>query len=481
MERIIDTLFEIFPAAERAFILLRDAAGELTPVAARKRQADAAAPEEVAVSRSIVDDVVRNRRAVLSSDALSDDRFQNQVSVVNLSIRSLMCAPLAVGEEIVGVLQVDTSQGIRTFTQEDLKVLSGIAAQAAISVKNAQLYESLEMETSRRTSLERYFSPNMVELMMSGDVASELGGRTYRGTVFFSDIIGFTEISESMRPEDVVSNLNRYFQIMQKLIYDNGGNVDKFGGDAIMAFWSVPKYVEGDELRSVLTGVQMQAKVWPFNLELVAEGQRPIHMGIGINTGEFVAGNIGSEDKIEFTLIGDNVNLAARIEERAGRHQVLVSESTWERIRDRVCAVRLPAVGFKGKSGESTIYSIRGAQRSEEEWALAIPCHVDGPSGNGAGVLIAMSGSGAERQVVLNTTGDAQPGQTLELRLACPEWHAPLALQGRVMARSDLEVGAGLTYGRIVLGALQGTASLEMLCPGACLCTECSWEEMARG
>ena len=112
-------------------------------------------------------------------------------------------------------------------------------------------------------------------------------------------------------------------------------------------------------------------KLWPFNLQLCAEGQQPVHMGIGLNSGEFIAGNIGSEDKIEFTLIGDTVNLTARIEHLAGRYQVLVSEATWAPIQDLVCAVRLPPVMVKGKSHPVILYSIRAIHdRRQGECAL---------------------------------------------------------------------------------------------------------------
>ena len=109
-----------------------------------------------------------------------------------------------------------------------------------------------------------------------------------------------------------------------------------------MAFWGVPYQAAGDEHNAVLTAMLMQQHLWFLNLSLQTEQTPLIHMGIGINTGEFVAGNIGSKDKIEFTLIGDAVNLAARIEAFAGRYQMLIAETTWQAIRQQVGAVRMP-------------------------------------------------------------------------------------------------------------------------------------------
>ena len=306
--------------------------------------------------------------------------------MVDLSIRSMMCAPLLASDEILGLIQVDTCTIPHGFTAEDLQILTGISAQAAVAVKNLQLYEAIEAETARRISLQRYFSPGLVDMLMSGDVTAALGGDAYQGTILMADIIGFTAMSEKMPPTQVVAKLNRYFTIMQKVVYDHGGNVDKFDGDGLMAFWGVPRPGEQDASNAVLTAIRMQEKLWPFNLHLGAEGQQPVHMGIGLNSGEFVAGNIGSEDKIEFTLIGDTVNLAARIERLAGRYQVLVSEATWLPIKELVCAVRLPPVVVKGKSQPVTLYAIRAIyDRSQGRCALALPCRVLDAQGTGIG------------------------------------------------------------------------------------------------
>jgi len=273
---------------------------------------------------------------------------------------------------------------------EDLQVLTGLSSQVAIAVKNAQLNKEIEAETAKRTSIQRYFSPKFVDMLMSGDVTTALGGDTYRGTILFADIIGFTTMSEAMSPADVLAKLNRYLTIIQKLIYENNGNVDKVSGDGIMAFWGVPHSDASDEANAVFTALQMQRHLWSFNLDLQAEHQPPIHMGIGLNTGDFIAGNIGSEDKIEFTLIGDHVNLASRIEHLSGRNQVLISETTWQPIKHLVSAVRLPPLMVKGKSTPIIVYSIRGmVSHVQKGYIMALPCHLLDEDGRhlGRGIL----------------------------------------------------------------------------------------------
>ncbi len=484
LHRILDCLFEIFPRAERAFIMLRDKEqGTLVPVVAKKRQDSPGQREEVAISHTIVNEVIAHKRSVLSFDALDDERFHRQASIINLAIRSMMCAPLLVGAEILGLIQVDTSTGLSSFTPEDLHVLTGISAQAAIAIKNMQLYEALEVETARRTSLARYFSPRLVELLMAGDLPTALGGNAYQGIVLFADIIGFTAMSEAMPPAQVMARLNRYFKVMQKLIYDHGGNVDKVSGDGLMAFWGVPDTAGHDVHDAVLTALRMQGHLWVFNLALTAENQPPIHMGIGLNSGEFVAGNIGSEDKIEFTVIGDTVNLAARIEGLAGRTQVLVSEATWSLIKSVACAVQLPPVRLKGKSRPETIYSVRAIQDpTDGRYVLAMPCQLLDATTRpvGQGVITSTTGVGKDLQLVLRTDTPLPLDGRLHLRLAMAEYHKSLTFSATVIASTQVSHTGTPAYTKGVLTDLDDEAAMAFFMPGCCLVTNHSWNELRR-
>ena len=478
LAKILACLFDIFPVAERAFIMLHDKdSGRLVPVVARMRHGTAEPLEEVAISQTIVNEVALHKRSILSRDALDDSRFNQNMSVVDLSIRSMMCTPLLINGEILGLVQVDTSTTPRGFTAEDLQVLTGISAQAAIAVKNLQLYEAIEAETARRISLQRYFSPGLVDMLMSGEVTAALGGDAYQGTILLADIIGFTAMSEKMPPARVVAKLNRYFTIMQKVIYAHGGNVDKFNGDGLMAFWGVPRPSAHDESDAVLTAIRMQQKLWPFNLQLCAEGQQPVHMGIGLNCGEFIAGNIGSEDKIEFTLIGDTVNLTARIERLAGRYQVLVSEATWLAIKDRVCAVRLPPVMVKGKSQPVILYSIRAIHdRRHGGCALALPCQVLDAHGTcmGHGILTGSSPSASGHCVMFNTSLPLASGDALTLQWVMPEYDEPLRLTTLVTSSTTIRHEGACSYSQALLTVTDGAAA-TFLTPGSCLTATQPW------
>jgi class 3 adenylate cyclase len=485
LERIVGCIFEIFPAADRLCVLMRERGSEaLVPVVARKRHEEAGRREEMPVSHAIIQEVITHKRAVLSFDALGDKRFERHASVINLSIRSMMCAPLLVGDELLGVMQVDSRSGPNLFLSEDLQILTGLSAQVAITVKNMQLYEAVQIETARRTSLQRYFSPGLVELLMSGNLSTTLGGSAYHGTILFSDIIGFTALSEALAPTDIVTRLNRYFSIMQRVIYERGGNVDKLNGDSIMAFWGVPYRKSDDERQAVLTALRMQQHLWVLNQALAAEHQLPIHMGIGINSGEFVAGNIGSEDKIEFTLIGDTVNLAARIEELAGRYQILIAETTWQSLRKELCAVRLPPVYVKGKSCPVTVYSVRALlEPSQSEAVMALPCDICDAHGQQAiavGMLIRQQRVGTRTQLHVHTDRPVERGTTYTLRLRLVEHHERLTMSARVESVTPSAEGIASPGMIAVLTVVAEQAAVDLLTPGNCLVTAYQWDQLER-
>ncbi len=486
MQKILDCLLDIFPEADRSFILLREPNSQkLIPVGVKQRHGEQDPDEELAISQSIIQEVLTNKRSILSVDAMGDDRFSQKASIINLSIRSMMCAPLLVGDELLGLIQVETNDNQQQFMPEDLQVLTGLSSQVAIAVKNAQLNEEIEVETAKRTSLQRYFSPKFVDMLMSGDVTTALGGHNYRGTILFADIIGFTAMSEAMAPTDVLAKLNRYLTIIQKLIYENDGNVDKVNGDGIMAFWGVPHNDASDEANAVYTALQMQRHLWSFNLDLQAENQQPIHMGIGLNTGDFVAGNIGSEDKIEFTLIGDHVNLASRIEHLSGRNQVLIAEATWQPIKHLVSAVQLPPLMVKGKSTPITIYSVRGMESHEQNgYIMALPCHILDENGRhlGRGMITDSTPLNNGLCLRLSTHMELEREAVLTLQVETVEYHRPLVSIVKVHSALMGAHGGGSSYTKAVLTLTpdQDEEMTDFLRPGSCVATNYTWNDLKR-
>ncbi len=205
-----------------------------------------------------------------------------------------------------------------------------------------------------------YVHPRLVDDLLAGKVA--LAGELRPATVLFADIRGFTALSERLKPEEVVTFLNRYLDLMVRAIVDAGGTVDKFIGDGIMAAFGAPLQIDEPDVRAVRAGLEMLEQLKVFNVEWTASGQSPMAIGIGIHSGDVVAGSIGSAKKMQYTLIGDTVNTASRIEEltKAAGAPLLVSEETWRRLNGRARGTSKGPMAVKGKSRPIEVFEVTG-------------------------------------------------------------------------------------------------------------------------
>ena len=197
-------------------------------------------------------------------------------------------------------------------------------------------------------------------LLESGDV--QLGGMRKKVCVFFSDIRGFTKFSENRSPEDVVSMLNEYFTVMVNVINRNGGVVDKFIGDAIMAVWGTPKSTGDDPFNAVKSCLEMRLGLATLNETRISRGEEPLLMGMGLHYGEAISGTVGSIDRMEFTVIGDTVNMASRIESstKSFGTDLLLSDDLAKSVEGRVILEAAGSVEVKGKSDALKLYKVRG-------------------------------------------------------------------------------------------------------------------------
>jgi len=343
--------------ANRGFLLLKDEGGELKPVATHAlTPAEAGAP----YSKTIVDNVLRERVPVLVLDATHDVRFASRDSLKALPLASVICVPIWDRDNIVGVIYVDKAEGTATFNEEDMYFLSAFANQAAVAITNAKLFDDVRREERLRTSLQRYMSPNIVDEMVQKGADLSLGGEKKRVTVLFCDIRGFTSMAEKEPVETIVSLLNEYFSAMSDVIFDNQGTLDKFIGDAVMAIYGAPLPVEDAAYKAVKTALEMRSKLGELNKKWKVAKRPEIHVGYGINTGEAIVGNIGSERRMEYTAIGDMVNVAARIEGETGNDQIFITEETFKALGDRVKTKKLTSTALKGKSEKVQIYEVTG-------------------------------------------------------------------------------------------------------------------------
>ncbi len=371
MDRLLNLIMDMVikvVGAERGFLMLKDKdTGELLVKVARNIEEELKDDMLYTISSGITSRVAREGKAILSTDAQIDERFYAQASVMDHNLRSLMCVPLKVKEEIIGIIYVDNRMVSGAFTEESVELLATFANQAAISIENARLFENVVNETKMRMNLQRYLSPNIANDIITKKEKIVLGGERVECSILFADICGFTSIAARFPPERIVNTLNEYFSAMAKIIFGNQGTLDKFIGDCVMALFGAPIFTPYSARNAVKTGLDMLRKLEELQKKWESGGNPSFSVRIGINTGEVIAGNIGSPDRMDYTVIGDNANLASRIESYAKPMTVLVSESTYIKIKDVVVAKKMKPILVKGKSWPVTTYEIISIQSSEEK------------------------------------------------------------------------------------------------------------------
>ena len=363
LAKILDTAFQLL-AADRGVVLLVEDDGSLRPRCVRTKRAGAATSEEVVLSTTILESVRRDKAAVLSSDASMDSRFSGAHSIIMQGIRSTMAVPLLQSGELFGIMVLDSQIATNAFTEKDLQLFQNVANQAAIAIQNGLFAKKLEKEAVTRERFQRLLSPAIADQVLSGRVEIAKGGELRDTTVLFTDIRGFTSMSESARPQDIVNMLNEYFEQMVEIVFKYEGTLDKFVGDEIMALYGSPVAHADDAYRAVKTALEMLRVLAEWNRKRVSEGEIPIHIGVGINCGEVVAGYLGSSRALEYTVIGDVVNTGARLCSVAKAGEIVVSEFVYARVKDHFEAIELPAAQVKGKSAALKIYKVVGERHS---------------------------------------------------------------------------------------------------------------------
>lgn len=321
-ERVVALIAEETPNGK----ILHD---RLFPIAVRTRDVRMEnSAEKLSVSRTITQKVMREKVALLSQDVTGDAQFSAVESIVLQGVRSTICAPLITESNVHGVIYADRLNPFSAFSPSDLELISAVAAQTAVTVETVKAHKRLAREEIARANYSRFMPEYVVKQLLENPDSFKLGGTNQTITILFADIRGFTAFSEREKPEKVVSILNRYFTAMSQIIFAHGGTLDKYIGDGLMAIFGAPTATPDDAKNAVKTAVAMQRRLAALNTELKSEGFRPVSIGIGLHTGEATVGYIGSEQRSEYTAIGDAVNLASRLESNARGEQILISEAT---------------------------------------------------------------------------------------------------------------------------------------------------------
>jgi adenylate cyclase len=372
MQQIVDETFALIKA-DRAVILLYDPDDDtLTPRFVKQKR-----DEEVKLSNSVLDEVKRSKQAVLCSDAMVDERFKTAKSIIMQGIRSTMAVPMLFNDELVGVFHIDSQLATGAFTEKDLLLFSGIAGQAAIAIQNNRLAKKIEHEAGTRAQFQRLLSPNLVDQIVSGALHLDQGGQRREVTMLFADIRGFTSMSERHTPEQMVQTLNEYFEVVVDVLFRTGGTLDKYVGDEIIGLFGAPVDLPDAPLRSVRAALGMFKALEEFNRVRQSQGRELVEIGIGLNSGPVIAGAIGSSQTLQYTVIGDAVNVAARLCSVARAGEIIVSQSTMAAVAPYVLAEAREPVRVKGKSEPLQIYRITGLR--DQGVPQVIPGQVTGP------------------------------------------------------------------------------------------------------
>ena len=357
--RVMDTVFEHIPV-DRGFLMLYDDDGNLKPRVVKYRHGGDEG--KITISKTIADRVVKDRVAILTSDAQIDPRFASGDSIRFHGIRSAMCAPLWRGDKVIGIIHIDSPMASNTFGEADLELLSALGNYAAIAIEQASLNKKIQQEKVRRERFEKYFSPRVAERIMS---EGEKEVQELEVTVVFADIVGFTPMAEKMEPQEVGQLLNEYFSRMADVVLEYDGTLDKFIGDCIMAVFGAPYPQEDHAERAVRVALEMRRRLTDLNKELAKDP--PIEMRMGINSGKVVAGPIGSHKRKEITVLGDTVNIASRIESMVAKAgQVVVGERTQELVKDSFELKDLGTVTLKGKKKAIRAFQVLSEKKVSE-------------------------------------------------------------------------------------------------------------------
>ncbi len=273
-----------------------------------------------------------------------------------------VAVPLLVGSRLIGTLDAANQAGAtRPFSDHDKRLLQALADYAAIAIENARLFRELEASKEREKShikglFERYVAPPVVDRLLANPEMAALGGTRQQITVLFADVRGFSALAEKMQPETLVKILNLHFDLSARAILEQGGTLDKFMGDAVMAFFNAPLLQPDHALCAARAALAMQHAIAQEHARLPHAAR--LNFGIGIATGDAVVGNIGTRQSMNYTVIGDCVNLARRLQENAQAGQILLDGWTYQRMRDDALVRPIGETRVKGRSSPLPVFEL---------------------------------------------------------------------------------------------------------------------------
>jgi adenylate cyclase len=377
LNTVMDMIFKYLPV-ERGLIILFDEEGN--PVPRLTKFIEGADAADIPISRTILKMVAEQQIALMTSNALEDARLLGGKSIAIHGIRSAMCVPLWNRQRVIGAVQVDSPIHIGRFTEEDLDLITALANFAAVAIERAQLAEKIEQERKIRSKMERYHSPAVIDEIVKGVIAAdETEIRNADVSILFADISGFTTVSETKKPEEVSEFLSNFFTAAVDAIFAYGGTLDKFIGDAVMAFFGAPIPQDDHADRAIMAGLMMQERIDEWNAERAQSGLPPVRIRIGINSGPAVVGNVGTEKRVDYTVLGSSVNIASRLESGVAQPgQLVISQNTLDRVIGSFDTEPLGEFALKGLQQKMPVFAVKMAQRVPKKTTASDTFHAVG-------------------------------------------------------------------------------------------------------
>ena len=316
----------------------------------------------VNISKTIALKAIHEKVAILSSNTRNDSRFDSSKSIFIYGITSAISVPIWAKDSIYGLIYVDTSSVAHVFSEKDLEIMSIIANFAGFSIEGINSLEKLNRERRLRSRLERYHSPAVVSRLMEfqdNNTGEIMPYRESEATVLFMDIVKFTSRAEKMTPIEVGIFLNNFFTEMTEIIFNNNGTLDKFIGDAVMAVFGIPLEFENHAELALTAALEMMRKLEVINSLLAAENR--IQVRIGIHSGKLISGDFGSPKRLDYTVLGNTVNIASRLESSiAGSDEIVVAETTYVTTRQKFIFEPLGEKKLHGISKPVKVYRLVG-------------------------------------------------------------------------------------------------------------------------
>jgi adenylate cyclase len=317
---------------------------------------------------------MQDRAPVITESAADDERLASG-SVRMQKVRSAICAPLLTGDQssivqqpeassqqpgsvVLGALYADTITRPTPFSEEEAAALMAFAGLAAVAIARARLAEEAARERELRRGFERFFAPSVAETIATRGGADVLAGSRREAAVLFGDIRGFTALTEHITPEETARLLADYLAVAVDVIFEHGGTLDKFVGDAVMAVWGAPLSREDAADRALAAARAIHAELAALNTRRRREGLPEITAGVGISYGSVFAGNVGSERRLEYTVVGDPVNVASRLCATAAPGEILLTEDVVIRLADPGPLERVGELDVRGRTGKVVAYRV---------------------------------------------------------------------------------------------------------------------------